>query len=63
MKDPIPENISGSKVQTHSFEHKINWSYVILGVIAVYALFQVGKIVDEGNTQGDDERDLGVMGS
>jgi hypothetical protein len=42
MQDPSPENIDGSKLEKHVFEHRVDWGYVVLGLsaaLAVYAVF------------------------
>jgi hypothetical protein len=43
MADPAPENIEGSKIVTHKFDHGINWeinlSHVFLAVAILAALW------------------------
>jgi hypothetical protein len=46
MADPVPSNIDGQKVVSHSFNHefghRIDWGYVAIAVAviaAVYVLF------------------------
>lgn len=51
MEDPLPENIAGEKVQTHTFEHRVNWGYV---AVAVAVLFVV-LYVDPLDRSDDDE--------
>lgn len=41
MQDPSPENIRGSKVQHHSFEHRINWGHLVIGLAAIYIAAQL----------------------
>ena len=55
MEDPIPENIDGSKVVTHSYEHRIDWGYVGLGV-GLLAVAYVGYTVLATSESDDDER-------
>jgi hypothetical protein len=46
MQDPVPENISGSKVESHEFVHQIQWGYVVLGfavIVVVYAVLLQSK--------------------
>lgn len=41
MQDPIAENISGSKVESHEFVHRVEWGYVALGVAAIVVVYAV----------------------
>lgn len=65
MQDPHPENITGEK--KHVFEHRIDWSWVLAAVAAVYITWQVAQFIgeasDDGNVQEDDERHPEVIGS
>jgi hypothetical protein len=50
MQDPVAENISGSKVETHEFVHEIRWGQVALGlaaIVVVYAVFLQPKAGSE----------------
>ena len=46
---PQPENIDGRVVEshefTHSVEHQVNWSHVLLAVVLVIAIFRLGPAV------------------
>lgn len=41
MQDPVPENIQGSKMETHEFVHRIDWGYVAVSVAALMSLYIV----------------------
>lgn len=43
--EPQPENISGEVVRRHSFEHRINWGHVALGIAALYVAIQVSRVL------------------
>jgi len=50
MQDPVPENIEGSKVETHEFIHRIDWGQVALAVAALATLYVV--FVRESDGEG-----------
>ena len=54
MQDPVPENISGQKVQRHVFKHEIQWGYVALALVLVLVVWKVGPLLVGGS---DDEAD------
>lgn len=41
MKDPSPENISGSKIQKHTFEHQIRWDLLVGAVVVGFVAWKV----------------------
>gem|GEM_PF-4981972 len=45
MNDPIPENISGSKVYKHEFSHSIQWGYLVLGIALLYLAWRLGPAI------------------
>lgn len=49
MRDPMPANIEGEKVQRHVFKHEINWGYVAVAVAAVIVVIYV--LPGEGNDE------------
>ena len=51
MNDPLPENITGEK--RHVFEHHVNWSHVVLGVLILVALWKVGPVLAEDRDDTD----------
>lgn len=53
MRDPDPENITGQKVQRHTFKHEINWGYVSLAI----ALLVVGWLLVSTFADSDDGDD------
>lgn len=55
MRDPEPQNIHGEKVQKHVFKHEINWGYVVLGLVALFALVKFGPPVVSSVGDDDDE--------
>lgn len=58
--EPNPENVSGEVVRKHSFEHRINWGHVALGLAAIYVAYHVVRLLDsdESDPQSDTESDL-----
>lgn len=62
MKDPNPENITGSKSVQHVVEHSIRWDYFMLGIVALYAIYRAsGWIGTETATDQEENNDLGEM--
>lgn len=59
MQDPVPENISGQKVQRHVFKHEIQWGYVLLAVVALVALWKFGGALGGDGSDESDESELG----
>jgi hypothetical protein len=55
MQDPLPENIDGSKVVTHSVEHSIDWGHVSIGVGLMALAFVTWRLFEGGDGDGDDE--------
>jgi hypothetical protein len=61
MQDPSPSNISGEKVVSHSVEHRVNWSHVLLAVAVVYVAAKFGPpLLDAAGSPGDDQEAVGV---
>jgi len=44
--EPNPENVSGEVVRKHSFEHRINWGHVALGLAVIYLAYHGVRLVD-----------------
>jgi len=42
---PTPENIEGQVVKRHSFEHKVDWSHVLLGAVVLVAVVKLSPAV------------------
>lgn len=59
MIDPVRENIDGEMIETHSFEHRIDWGYVALGLAAIFVVWKVSVALDGGK---DDEGGLTTQG-
>jgi hypothetical protein len=57
MLEPTPENIDGTVVEKHSFEHRVNWSHVALGVGMLAVAYVVHRVLADRN---DDEDETGV---
>jgi uncharacterized oligopeptide transporter (OPT) family protein len=55
MRDPMPTNISGEKVQRHVFKHEINWGYVAVAVVVLIVAIRLVD-ADRENTEGDANR-------
>lgn len=53
--DPKPENITGEKQVQHVVEHSVDWGHVALGLAAIYALWTLGQLLDDGDDEGNDE--------
>lgn len=58
MRDPLPENMAGQKVETHEFshqvEHSVNWGHVVLAVVALLLAWRLG-LLERGNDEEDGE--------
>jgi len=54
--EPLPENVAGEVVETHAFEHRVDWGHVVLGAAAIYVVWKGSKLLDEGNDEGDTGR-------
>lgn len=52
MKDPKPENISGSKVSKHSVNWEVNVGYLVLGIAAIYVTWKASKLF--GSSSGSE---------
>lgn len=51
MRDPNPENITGSKIQQHTFEHQIRWDLLVAAMVAGFVAWKVFG----GISSSDDE--------
>jgi len=56
MQDPLPENVTGEKVQRHVFKHEIKWGQVAIGLAAIVALY----VVYSGLSNSEDEEERAV---
>jgi hypothetical protein len=60
MADPVPENIDGRKLVSHSFNHeighRIDWGHVALAVAAILAIY---VLFLRGGSEVEDRDDLG----
>jgi hypothetical protein len=50
MRDPVPANISGEKVETHTFKHSIQWGQVVLGVAAIFVAWKAARLLGSGSS-------------
>lgn len=41
MNDPKPENITGSKIRKHTFEHVVRWDLLVAAVVAGYVVWKL----------------------
>lgn len=55
--EPAPENVDGRVVETHSFEHRVNWSHVALALAALYVAWKASGLLANAaeNDREDDE--------
>lgn len=44
--EPAPENVSGEVVRRHSFEHRVDWGYVALGLLGLYVAYKVASALE-----------------
>lgn len=49
--EPLPENVSGEVVESHAFEHRVDWGHVALGIAVVYVAWKLSRMLDEGNDE------------
>lgn len=49
--EPLPENVNGEVVESHAFEHRIDWGHVALGLAAIYVVWKASSLVDRGNDE------------
>lgn len=58
--EPEPENVSGEIVRKHSFEHRINWGYLVLGLALLYIAYHGVRLVGsaESDVESGSESDL-----
>jgi hypothetical protein len=44
-----PENVSGKLVESHEFthqvKHQVNWSHILLGIVAIYVIARLGPVM------------------
>jgi hypothetical protein len=55
VNDPHPENITGEKQVQHVVKHSIDWGYVVLGLAAIFALWQFGQLLEPSDDGENDE--------
>jgi hypothetical protein len=55
MQDPTPENITGSKIQKHTFEHQIRWDLLIAAVVAGFVAWKLFGGLSLGSDSESDE--------
>lgn len=55
MRDPHPENIRGSKVQSHQFKHVVNWGYVSVAIALLVVAYLVWRTLDEDSEDSEDD--------
>jgi hypothetical protein len=56
--EPLPENVAGEVVETHAFEHRVDWGHVVLGLAAIYVAWKASGLFEQGN----DEKGAGHTG-
>lgn len=63
MADPVPENITGEKVEKHTFSHdvhhRVNWGYVSVAVAALALAYVLSQRLDVDD-DSEDTDGLGV---
>jgi len=57
MREPLPENIEGAKVEQHMFEHSIEWGHVALGIGMLAVAYVVYPVLAD---RQNDEDETGV---
>jgi hypothetical protein len=55
MQDPLPENITGEKAVTHSVEHRVDWSHVLIALAVVYVAAKFGPPLLDVASPSEDE--------
>jgi len=50
MQDPLPSNILGRKVETHTFEHSIEWGQVVLGLAAIFIVWKGAELLGSSSS-------------
>lgn len=62
MQDPSPENIRGSKIQQHTFEHQIRWDLLVAAVVAGFVAWKIfGGLTSSSDEQREDSEYLGQL--
>jgi hypothetical protein len=61
MDDPMPENIDGTKVERHTFEHRMPWGQIAIGVGLIALAYAIHKALDRDLDLDEDDSDGGVM--
>jgi hypothetical protein len=60
MRDPHPENIGGSKVQKHVFEHSMNWGHIALAVAVLVVVWKVAPVLASDDEEKDQDLAFGT---
>lgn len=59
MRDPLPENITGSKRIAHTVQHEVNWGYVAMAVAVIFLVLYfdpLGRLsAEDFDVDGDGE--------
>lgn len=60
---PNPENVSGEVVRRHSFEHRINWGHVVMGLAVLYVAYHAVRVLDvpESDVESAEESNAGLI--
>jgi len=59
MQDPIQENIEGSKQVVHTYEHRIDWGYVIVGIAVLILAYAILRVFSDTKEDESDEEVFG----
>lgn len=49
--DPQPENITGEVIQRHSFEHQVDWSMLVIGLLGLFVAFKVASALESRDSE------------
>lgn len=63
MMEPDPSNVTGEVVRSHSFEHRVNWGHVVLGLALLYAAYHGVRLLEsvESDSESDAESDAPLI--
>jgi hypothetical protein len=53
MRDPTPENITGSKTVSHTVNHTVRWDYVLIAVTVLYAFYKFSGWLESTDSDGE----------
>lgn len=62
MNDPHPENITGEKRHSFSWNVEVDVGQLVLGLAAIFALWKFGQLLDASDDGENDEVTGGYTG-